>query len=199
MSERPFMQLYVSDFVGDTMYLSTEQVGAYLLLLMAMWNADGTLPNDPVKLARAAKVPTDSWAAVWADLVPYFDIDGSKVSHGRLAKELAKFAKKSAARSEAGKRGVEAKALKKNNQTQAIASGLLKHSPETRKKNARSATGPTEGVVLDRWADEHLFKACEAVTGETVPEYMQRQIFPADVVAAARQAMAEQSNSGAVH
>lgn len=199
MSERPFMQLYVSDFVGDTMDLSTEQVGAYLLLLMAMWNAGGELKNDATKLARVARLPADYWAAVWSDLLPYFDVADGKVTHGRLAKELAKFAKKSAARSEAGKRGVEAKALKKRNSAQAIASGLLKHSPETRKKNARSATGPTEGVVLDRWADEHLFKACEAVTGETVPDYMQRQIFPAYVVAAARQAMAEQSNSGAVH
>jgi hypothetical protein len=27
MSERPFMQLHVSDFVGDTLQLSTEQIG----------------------------------------------------------------------------------------------------------------------------------------------------------------------------
>jgi uncharacterized protein YdaU (DUF1376 family) len=40
VSERPFMQLYVSDFVGDTLMLSAEHVGAYLLLLIALWNAD---------------------------------------------------------------------------------------------------------------------------------------------------------------
>jgi hypothetical protein len=57
MSERPFMQLYVSDFIGDTLQLSTEQIGAYMLMLMAMWNAGGTLPDDDVKLSRVVRMP----------------------------------------------------------------------------------------------------------------------------------------------
>ena len=187
MSERPFMQLYVSDFVGDTMYLSTEQIGAYLLLLMAMWNAGGSLPNDAAKLSRVAKVSSESWASVWTDLAPYFDVEADKISHGRLSLELAKFARKSAARSDAGKRGAQAKALKNNDQGQAIAGGLLKHSPETRIKKARaSASDPTEGAVrLDRYADEVLFKACERLTAP-VPEYQQFKSFPPEIVAQAR-------------
>lgn len=188
MSERPFMQLYVSDFVGDTMHLTTEQIGAYLLLLMAMWNADGTLPNDASKLARVTKVPPENWAAVWSDIAPYFDIEGGKISHGRLSLELAKFARKSAARSDAGKRGAFVKSLKNNKTGQAIASGLLKHSPETRiKKGAQALLDPTEGTVpIDRWQEEALFKACERIRGKQAPAYMQRYPFPAAVVAQAR-------------
>ena len=61
MSERPFMQLYVSDFVGDTLLLSTEHIGAYLLLLIALWNADGVLPNEEAKLARVARLSVKRW------------------------------------------------------------------------------------------------------------------------------------------
>lgn len=202
MSERPFMQLYVSDFVGDTLYLSSEQVGAYLLLLMAMWNAKGELPNDDAKLARVARVHPDRWSEVWSDVAPFFTIADGKITHGRLSSELAKFARKSAARSEAGKRGAEAKSLKYNKPTQAIASGLLKHSSDTRIKKAKSSDLKSEGtepVVLDRWSQEDLFKACERITGTPVPVYMQRKSFPPDVVAQARIELASPPASEELH
>lgn len=202
MSDRPFMQLYVSDFVGDTLQLSSEQVGAYMLLLMAMWNAKGELPNDPAKLARVARVGADRWAEVWSDLAPFFTVEGTKISNGRVALELAKFARKSAARSEAGKRGAEAKSLKYNKPTQAIASGLLKHSSDTRIKKAKSSDlkgDGTDQVVLDRWSQEALFKACERVTGKVVPSYLQHQTFAPDVVARARAELAAPPMSDEVH
>lgn len=190
------MQLYVSDFVGDTLSLSSEQVGVYLLLLMAMWNADGELPNDAVKLARVARVDAGRWSEVWSDLAPFFVVEPSKITHSRLTKELARFARKSAARSEAGKRGAEAKALKNKETPQAIAGGLLKHSPETRiKKRARGFSPSEDSVQLDRYRDEHLFKACEQLT-KPVPSYMQRQSFPSEIVAQARSLL---SSGGVSH
>lgn len=148
MSERPFMQLYVSDFVGDTLTLTTEHIGAYLLLLIAMWNADGELPNDDEILAITARLPVDRWRVIWTRLSPFFEVADGKVTHHRLTKELERFASKSAARSEAGRRGGIAKALKDKNAGVANAMPLPQHLPEPDKKEARMRSDPTEGLVL---------------------------------------------------
>lgn len=142
MSERPFMQLYVSDFIGDTLHLSTEQIGAYMLLLMAMWNARGMLSNEDQQLARITRVSVKRWHAISPDLMPFFECDHDHIWHGRLTKELQKSERKSESRASAGARGGAAKALKTNDQTLANASGLLKHLPDTitRKKDYLSET-----------------------------------------------------------
>lgn len=88
MSERPFMQLYVSDFLGDTLELSTEGIGAYMLLLMAMWNAGGTLPDDEAKLARITRMSIKKWRAIATDLMKFFDVSGGAVRSRHLDKWL---------------------------------------------------------------------------------------------------------------
>ncbi|WP_297105188.1 DUF1376 domain-containing protein [uncultured Devosia sp.] len=134
MSERPFMQLYVSDFVGDTLHLSTEQIGAYMLLLMAMWNAGGKLPAEDAKLARVVRLSVKKWRAIAPDLMPFLDTDGVQIWHNRLTKELQKSARKSERRAASGAKGGDAKALKSKDEGLANASVLLQHSPDTIKK-----------------------------------------------------------------
>lgn len=130
MSERPFMQLYVSDFLGDTLDLSTEGIGAYMLLLMAMWNAGGSLPDDDGKLARITRMSVKRWRAVAADLLNFFERDKGRITHQRLTKELQKSESKSQSRASAGAEGGRAKALKDKNVTLANATSLLWHLPE---------------------------------------------------------------------
>lgn len=134
MSERPFMQLYVSDFVGDTLHLSTEQIGAYMLLLMAMWNAGGRLPDDDAKLARVVRLSVKKWRAIAPDLMAFLERKEGEIWHNRLTKELQKSAAKSERRAASGKQGATAKALKYREVGLANASRLLKHSPDTIKK-----------------------------------------------------------------
>lgn len=170
MSERPFMQLYVSDFVGDTLLLSTEHIGAYLLLLIALWNAEGSLPSDDVKLARVTRCTVKKWRRIAVDLLPFFEVSDGVLTHHRLTKELRKSEAQSNSRALAGAKGGAASALKYNKPRPAIATAGLKHagaSPEPYRKEAQSALSPTDGselVEIDEDSDD--FRALVALRGK---------------------------------
>ena len=112
MSAVPFMQLYVADYLGDTQHLTTEQHGAYLLILMAMWRAGGALSDDATRLARIARVSPARWKRVGSDVLAFFDHEAGKLTQKRLRREIEKASDISRKRSSAGARGGTAKALK---------------------------------------------------------------------------------------
>lgn len=114
MSAPPYMQLYVADYLGDTRHLTTEQHGAYLLLLMAMWRAGGSLPNDQRKLARMTGLTAARWGKIASDVVAFFDVANGVMTHRRVQKELEKASQTSDHRRESGARGGLAKSLKTN-------------------------------------------------------------------------------------
>lgn len=128
MTAAPFMQLYVGDYLADTLHLTTEQHGAYLLLLMTMWRAGASLPNDPAKLARIARVSPKRWGQVWEGVAEFFDIEGDTITNRRLTKEHQKAVSISQERKQAGRKGGNANALKTKKPTEANASVLPKHS-----------------------------------------------------------------------
>lgn len=156
MSAPPFMQLYVGDYLSDTLALTTEQHGAYLLLLMTMWRANGRLQNDPAKLARIARVTPKRWPQVWAAISDFFDIDGDEITNQRLGTELQKAVQISQERKNAGKKGGTANALKTKKPTEANASAGLKHSQisDIKKENSSlSISCAFEPEKASRFAD----------------------------------------------
>ena len=108
------MPLYVADYLGDTTHLTTEEHGAYLLILMAMWRAGGRLPCEAAKLARFARLTPAKWARIEIDILAMFDVQPHHIGHKRLERELAKYLKISDERAKAGAAGGKAKALKTN-------------------------------------------------------------------------------------
>jgi len=82
----PYMPLYVADYIGDTQHLTTEQHGAYLLLLMAMWRNGGSLPNDASKLSRIARVSFRRWAQVSPEVMEFFTVEGDCIFSRTLAR-----------------------------------------------------------------------------------------------------------------
>jgi uncharacterized protein YdaU (DUF1376 family) len=107
----PYMPLYVGDYLKDTRSLTTEQHGAYLLLLMDAWNCEGKLPNNAKALARITGVSPKRWPMVWSVIGEMFiEMDGF-LRHKRVDLELQKADQISQKRRNAGSAGGRAKAL----------------------------------------------------------------------------------------
>jgi uncharacterized protein YdaU (DUF1376 family) len=98
---RPWMPLYVGDYLGDTGHLTTTQHGAYLLLMMHYWRK-GQLPDDDRQLSKIAKLPLKTWCEYRPTLQDVFH-EGWK--HKRIDAELAKMMRVSAKRAIAGQKG----------------------------------------------------------------------------------------------
>ncbi len=98
---RPWMPLYVGDYLGDTGHLTTAQHGAYLLLMMHYWRK-GELPDDNRQLAKITKLPLRTWCEYRATLQDFF-YEGWK--HKRIDSELEKMMRVSAKRAIAGQKG----------------------------------------------------------------------------------------------
>jgi len=83
MSAPPFMPLYVAEYRADTGHLGTVEHGAYLLLLMAMWRANGKLPADDERLSRLTLLSADEWAKVKPVVLEFFTRRGGVLTHNR--------------------------------------------------------------------------------------------------------------------
>lgn len=106
------MKLYVSDYIGDTKHLTIEQHGAYLMLLMVMWNAGGRLQNDEKYLSRVVGVSVKKWRSIGSEVLEFFEAEGGYIFNHRLLEEVKKAEGKSDLCASAGERGGKAKALK---------------------------------------------------------------------------------------
>lgn len=84
--QRPWMPVYIGDYIGDTRHLSTVQHGAYLLLLFAYWSR-GNLPDDDRQLANITRLSLKEFRRHRAVLQAFFH-DGWK--HKRVDAEFKK-------------------------------------------------------------------------------------------------------------
>jgi len=90
------MPFYTGDYLADTTHLSTEEHGAYCLLLIAMWRAGGRLSADPAFLQRVAKASPKHWPRLWSVVGKFFtEADGFIVQ-----KKLGEVFRSAAARKE---------------------------------------------------------------------------------------------------
>lgn len=88
MAEFPAFPLWTDAYLADTHHLTTIEHGAYLLLLVAMWRSNGTLPNDDRQLAKFARLGSNQWQRIKPAIMPFMRINGQTITQGRLADEL---------------------------------------------------------------------------------------------------------------
>ncbi len=103
----PWMPLYVGDYLTKTVHLSAAQSGAYLHLIMHYWTHGG-LPDDDEQLCRISKLSEQEWQK-YRPLIAAFFEPGWR--HERIEKELALAIQRYAKRSDAGRKGGNAKAM----------------------------------------------------------------------------------------
>ena len=89
MADLNVMPFFTDAYLADTIHLSTEEHGVYLLLLVACWRAGGTLPNDHDLLCRICKVTPKHWPKVWAVVGDFFDAEGQVLTQKKLASTYA--------------------------------------------------------------------------------------------------------------
>ena len=91
MSKKPsHIPLFPDAYLRDTTHLTTEEHGAYFLLLMAAWgNDDCTLPYDEKRLAALAKMPLLKWRKIAHIILEFWTIDNGRISQSRLLREFA--------------------------------------------------------------------------------------------------------------
>ena len=80
------MPFYPADYLADTRRLTTEQHGAYLLLLLDSW-VSGALPDDDAVLSRVAGLDAERWAQVRQVIARYFQIADGQWVHARIERE----------------------------------------------------------------------------------------------------------------
>lgn len=177
MSKTPFMPLWVSDFLGDTLDLDATEVGAYLLLLMAQWNrSGGSLPDDDAKLKRIARCGRN-WPKIWDVISRYFDRDGEGVYSRRLRQEAQNVAAKREVNAQSGARGGKAKALKTNNAHLANASETLQRNPSIPEpyREEDTVANATDGVAVD-FAKAIFERGVKFLCGHGVKESQARSV-----------------------
>ncbi|EMJ9354609.1 YdaU family protein [Escherichia coli] len=111
MAALPYMQLYIADYLADTMHLSAEEHGAYLLLMFNYWQTGKPIPKN--RLAKIARLTNERWADVEPSLREFFCDNGEEWVHLRIEEDLASVREKLTKKSAAGKASVQARRSRK--------------------------------------------------------------------------------------
>lgn len=99
-----WMPLYVADYLADTSRLTTEQHGAYMLIIMDYWR-NGPPPNDDGVLASICRLSPASWRKHKPTIAGFFTVVDGRLTQKRIDAERQKAIGISGKRTEAAAKG----------------------------------------------------------------------------------------------
>lgn len=87
----PAFQIYVNDILGSAKFamMTTEEVGAYMLLLFLDWQ-EGGFVYDPKRLAKWCRLTPAKFLHTWKEVGPCFEEIDGRLWNPRLRAERAK-------------------------------------------------------------------------------------------------------------
>lgn len=164
MAALPYMQLYIADYLADTMHLSAEEHGAYLLLMFNYWQTGRAIPKN--RLAKIARVSSERWGAVEESLKEFFTDNGTEWVHKRIEGDLAAVRETLAKRSAAGKASVQSRRNRKEIQSASESntcstgvSSVFEH--DVNKQATNKDTDPDKDTDLK---DQNLLRGAEKIS-----------------------------------
>ena len=103
-----WMPLYVGDYLSKTTRLTTEQHGAYLLLLLDYWK-NGPPPDQDTVLAQITRLHLPKWMAIRKVLEEFFEVRNEVWISSHLDEEGRKAQENRALAQKRGKAGASAR------------------------------------------------------------------------------------------
>lgn len=85
-----WMPLYWADYLADTTHLTTEEHGAYLLLIGTYWRRARALPDDDRFLATVTKSSMKKWKIIRPKVIEFFSLRDGHLHHERIENEILK-------------------------------------------------------------------------------------------------------------
>ncbi|HLP99184.1 MAG TPA: YdaU family protein [Sideroxyarcus sp.] len=147
-----WMPLWIGAYLADTLHLSRDEHGGYLLLIMAYWRNGGPLQDDDKKMAAIVRATQKEWKSLKPVLAEFFDCSEGQWSHKRIDQELSSASdKQSKAKSKA-----QAAAQARWKDTTSTASGNASSIPQAVHKECPTPTpSPTPSISVSKSSGTH--------------------------------------------
>jgi len=170
-----WMPLYVNDYLSDTLHLTAEENGAYILMMLHYWKK-GSIGSDVERIAKIGRVATSIAQAL---LDEFFEqcSDGTWIHH-RVDRELKIASENKDKRREKAKKAAKARWNSENDATSNTTSNhqaMLEQCPSPSPSQYYKEPSPKKGsgsydpslMILYKKRDEvqQLLKAIEPIDG----------------------------------
>lgn len=148
-----WMPLYIGDYLADTTRLTTEQHGAYLLLIMDYWR-NGPPPDEKFILQTITRLSDYLWKKHGSVLRNFFEVRDGHWHHKRIDAEMAEALSGKADASEKARKAAEARWGKKDapsnaqGHAQAYAPAMLEECPSSSPSPISTNTSIGQSIVV---------------------------------------------------